>query len=178
MMGSSFLTQDTDVALFTKLLLALMLGVVLATLLAVRLYGSPQMKWLLGAAYVGTGSLLSVLWGRGVVKSFLNLDGLRNYTAERYFFVGACMFIFCLALAIDTFTGRRKPGISAGLLASAFALGTIQNFPAKPFVDLNWQESAARIERWEMARKRHERVESISIPINPRNLVLVLDKTE
>ena len=178
MIGTRFLTYNSEVALFTKLVLALSLGVAFATLLAVRLQGSPRLRWLLCAAYIGIGSLLAVLWGRGVVKEFLSLDGLRNYTAERYFFIGTCMFIFCVALAIDTFTQTMKYGIAAVLLAGAFALGTVRNFPAKTFVDLHWIDSAAKIEKWEIASRRHERVESISVPINPPNFVLILDDND
>lgn len=173
--GSAFLQEDTEISLLTKMAVAGILGVALATLLAVRLRGLRRLHWLASGAYVGTGSLVAILGGRGVAKSFLSLSGLRTYTAERYFFVGACLFVFCVALAMDTFADRWKPGMAAALLAGAFAWGTLQNFSARPFADLDWKTNAGKIERWDMARKRHEKVETLTIPINPPNLVLVLD---
>ena len=173
--GSSFLLKDNDASLFTRLSIALILGVTLATLLVLKLSRAPQMKWLLGAAYVGVGSLVASLWGRGVLKIFLSVEGLRTYTAERYFFVGACMFIFCLALAIDTFNRGASPMISAALLGGVFAWGTIQNFPAKAFKDMSWKDSAAKIENWETARRQHLRIDALKIPLNPPDLVLLLN---
>lgn len=171
LMGTSFLKDDSDVALVTKMALALILGVVLATLLC----RSPRLKYLLAAGYVGVGSLLAILYGRGVEKSFLNMDGLRNYTAERYFFVGAALFVFLVATALDTFRHSRKPLIASAALAAMFAFGIYQNFQARTFDDLHWAASAAKIEQWEAARKRHEKVERLVVPINPPNFELVLD---
>jgi hypothetical protein len=174
MIGPTFLKASPE-SLFTKMLLALLLGVILATLLAVRLGGLQRMKWVLSAAYVGIGSLLAVLSGRGVAKEFVWLQGIVGYTAERYFFIGACMFIFCLAFAIDTFTRRMNPRIAVGLLVCCFTLGTIRNYSAQSLVDFNWPDSAAKIERWEAARKSHGRVKSVSVPVNPAGWSLTLD---
>jgi hypothetical protein len=175
LLGTGFLKQDQDVALFTKLLMALILTVSLAIFLTVKLFGLPQSKLLWSAAYVGAGSLAIILWGRDVVKVFLTFTGLRDYTAERYFLIGACMFIFFLALAIDTFVPLRYAKLSPFLLAGVFVWGTIHNFSAKPMADLNWKENAAKIESWQQARKHGEKSGPLSVAINPPNLVLVLD---
>ncbi len=127
-----------------------------------------------GAAYVGVGSLFAVMYGRGLVKPFLTIDGLRNYTAERYFFIGACMFIFCLALALQTFVPSKNARIASALLALIFAWGTTQNFAAKMFQDMQWKENAVKIENWEAARRRHQPLNPLAVPINP-NLHLILD---
>ncbi len=89
--------------------------------------------------------------------------------------LGACMFIFFLALAIDTFVPLRYAQLSPFLLAGVFVWGTMNNFSAKPLADLNWKENAAKIESWQQARKRGEKLDLLSVPINPPNLVLVLD---
>jgi hypothetical protein len=175
LLGAGFLKQDQGVALFTKLLLALILTVSLTTFIAVKLFGLPQSKLLWSAAYVGAGSLVIVLWGRDVVKVFLTLEGVRDYTAERYFLVGACIFIFSLALAIDTFVPLRYAQLSPFLLAGVFVWGTIHNFSAKPMADLHWKENAPKIESWQKARKRGENVGPLSVPINPPNWALVLN---
>jgi hypothetical protein len=174
LIGSSFLRNDRDVALFATLAIGLIMGTALAALLTVRLVRSPQIKWLFGAVYIGVGSLLAVMYGRGVAKPFVTLDGLRNYTAERYFFIGACMFIFCCALALETFIQSKNRIIPPVILAFAFAWGTAQNFSANTFQDMHWPENAAKIEKWKAARREHESSQTLSVPINP-NLQLVLD---
>lgn len=171
LIGSGFLTEGWDVALVARLSLALLGGAVLVTLLAVRSYGSPQMKWLLSALYVAIGSLLAALWGRGLEPNFLTMDGVRHSQGERYFFVAACVFIFCLALGLEILIRWPKPGVSAFAMAAILALGTSRNFAVKPFVDLEWKKNAARIEEWE-ARKAAPLV----VPINP-NMTLTLDST-
>jgi len=171
LIGGGFLTEGWDVALVARLALALLGGALLVTLLAVRSYGSPQMKWLLSALYVAIGSLLAALWGRSLEPNFLTMDGLRHSQGERYFFVGACMFIFCLALGLEMLTRWPKPGVSAVVLAAILALGTTRNFVVKPFVDLEWKKNAARIEEWEA-----KKAAPLVIPINP-NMTFTLDST-
>ncbi len=175
LLGTNFLWTANEVSLFTKMLLALIACVVLLTLLCVKLYRTPQMRWLIGLIYIACGSLVAILWGRGVLIPFLTIDGLRHYTAERYFFVGTCMFIFFVVLTLDTFVPPRHATVSALLLAGIFAWGTIHNFGALPLLDLNWYQNAAKIEQWEQSRNRGEKVAPLIVPINPPKLVLVLD---
>jgi len=171
LIGTGFLTEGWDVALVARLALALLGGAVLVTLLALKSYGSPQMKWLLSALYVGVGSLLAALWGRNLEPNFLTMDGVRHSQGERYFLVGACMFIFCLALALEMLIRWPKPGVSAVVLAAILALGTTRNFAVKPFVDLEWKKNAARIEEWEA-----KKAAPLVVPINP-NMTFTLDST-
>jgi hypothetical protein len=154
LIGAGFLTEGWDVALVARLSLALLGGAVLVTLLAVRSYGSLQMKWLLSALYVAVGSLLAALWGRNLEPNFLTMDGVRHSQGERYFFVAACLFIFCLALALETLI--RWPS---------------RNFVVKPFADLEWKKNAVRIEEWEA-----KKAAPLVVPINP-NMTLTLDST-
>jgi len=139
-----------------------------------RLYGTQQMKWLLGAGYLAVGSIAAVLVGRNILGNFLTMLGMRQYTAERYFFIGACVFIFTLALAVDTFLPIRKTAFGVLVLGAIFAWGTVHNFPAKTFIDFQWQENAAKIEQWKVAHERHEKTDTLIVPINP-NLHLILD---
>jgi hypothetical protein len=171
LIGAGFLTEGWDVALVARLSLALLGGAVLVTLLAVRSYGSLQMKWLLSALYVAVGSLLAALWGRNLEPNFLTMDGVRHSQGERYFFVAACLFIFCLALALETLIRWPKPGVSAFVMAAILALGTSRNFVVKPFADLEWKKNAVRIEEWEA-----KKAAPLVVPINP-NMTLTLDST-
>ncbi len=175
LLGWTFLTETSDVAFFTMLALGTILGTIFFTLLAAKLYGTMRMKWLLGAGYIGAGSLLAILLGRKLLNNFLTMEGLRHYTAERYFFIGACLFIFTVALGLQAFLPARKAFLRAFVLAGIFAWGTVQNFSARPFSDLDWPASAVKIERWQTARKRHEQPDKLVVPINPPDLKLILE---
>jgi hypothetical protein len=173
--GSNYLLRDSALALFSKLLMALIVCVALVTLLIVRLWKSHRAYWLLAALYVGAGSVLMVMSGRRFAESFLNVEGIAHVQGERYFFIGSCMVIFSSALATTAFGPRLKTGLAVGLLAALFALGALRNFAVKPFEDLHWNVSAAKIEQWEEARKRHGPVETLLAPINPPPWNLALD---
>jgi len=175
MFGAHYLIPGSEIAMFTKMVVALIGGVALGTVLILRLRGSIRLSRLLGGWYVGLGSLVMVLSGRGFAKDFLTLQGIEHFTAERYFFIGSCMFIASAGLAIDSFTERQKPAIGAALLLGVFALGIIHNYVVPPFWDFNWRKNADKIDKWNMARKRHERVAAISFPINPDSWVVYLD---
>lgn len=174
LIGMGFLKVDSDIALVVKLSVALFGGAVVVTLLAVKLYGTPRMKWLLSAAYVALGVLFAALWGRGMESHFLTMDGVRTTQGERYFFDAACLFIFCLALAVETLIRWPKPYFSAVALAAILALGTGRNFVVKPFIDMHWQKGAAQIEEWEARKKRGENGPPVFLPLNP-NLTLTLN---
>ena len=174
LLGWRFLREASDVAFFTTVAVGVIAGTILLTLLSTRLYRTQQMKWLLGAGYVGVGSLAAVLVGRKILSNFLTMEGMRHYTAERYFFIGACMFIFTLALAVDSFLPLRKASLGAPVLGALFAWGAVHNFSADTLTDFQWQENAAKIEQWKAARRRHEKTDTLVVPINP-NLHLILD---
>lgn len=175
LLGWRFTRDCSDIALFAALALALAALVALVTFLSIKLYGSEPLKWVWSAVYLGAGSLFAILWGRALAAPFLSMQGLRDYSAERYFFFASCLFIFCLGLAVDRFATARYRPVAACLLAALFAYGAVRNFPARPFVDLNWKASAAKIEQWQNARKRHEPVGRLAIPINPPDLNMILD---
>jgi hypothetical protein len=174
LLGWRFLREAGDVAFFTTMALGVIAVTLLLTLLSTRLYRTQQMKWLLGAGYVGVCSLAAVLVGRKILGNFLTMQGLRQYTAERYFFIGACMFILTLALAIDAFVPVRKTAMGALVLGAMFVWGAAHNFSAETLIDYHWQENAAKIEQWKTARKRHEKTDTLVVPINP-NLHLILE---
>jgi hypothetical protein len=173
--GAKYLLRDSEVALFTKLALTLIVCVALVTLLIVRLWKSRRVYLIPAALYVGVGSVLMVMSGRRFAESFLNVYGIEHTQGERYFFIGSCMAIFSAALTIDTLGSRMRPGLAAGLLASLFTLGTLGNFAVKPFDDFHWNVSAARIEQWKAARDRHEHLGTILAPINPAPWNVVLE---
>lgn len=164
LVGSHVLVYGSDAALIAKLTMALCAVTIVFTLAVVKLRHSKGLMWLGVAFYVGAGSLFAMLWGRNELQNFLVMDGLRHYTAERYFLLGTCMFIFAAALAIETFVPYKKKAIA---LAALFLYGGIQNYAAKPLTDLHWAESAAKIEQWKAARHRHEPSAPLSVPINP-----------
>jgi hypothetical protein len=173
-LGNSFLTDSSTIALFTKMLFALVVGLVLATVLVVKWLRLPQMKWAWAAAYMGIGSLLAFLSGRGAAKEFVRLDGIVYFTGERYFFVGACMFIFCVAFALDNLTRRVHPHLATALFVCLFAFGTFKNYSSKPFQDFNWKDSAAKIDVWEKQRKNSPPPPTIALPINPPGWTIIL----
>ena len=175
LLGWRFSRDCSDVALFAALAVSLVITVALATFLTVKLYNTERLKWIWCAVYLAVGSLLAILWGRALVTPFLTMQGLRDYAAERYFLFGSCLFIFCLALAVERFTKPRHWPAVAAVLAVAFAYGTVRNFSARPFVDLNWSANATKIEQWQAARKRHEHVGELAIPINPPDMNMILD---
>ena len=173
--GARFLLRDTDVALFTKMVIALILCVALLTWVILRLHHSPRIWILLSALYVGAGSVLMAMVGRNFGPGFLSAYGITHFPAPRYFFVGACMFIFCLAFSIDALTAQMKPRLAVLLLSAAFALGAVRNFAYPPVSDFDWPENAAKLETWQIARQRHEKAGVVSFPINPPGWNLVFD---
>jgi hypothetical protein len=61
------------------------------------------------------------------------------------------------------------------LLSALFVFGAVRNFRNPPLDDFAWKESAAKLETWQAARKRHEKVDALSLPINPPGWALTLD---
>jgi hypothetical protein len=175
LLGWKFSRDCSDVALFSALGIALSGLVALATFLTVKLYNTEQLKWIWSAIYLAAGSLLAILWGRALVAPFLTLQGLRDYAAERYFLFGACLFIFCLALTMDRFVKSERRRLAAVVLAALFAYGTVRNFAARPFVDLDWNASAAEIEQWQAAHSHGAHADPLAIPINPPDLKMILE---
>jgi hypothetical protein len=173
--GARYLLHDSDVALFTKMVIALMACVAVLTWVVLRLRRSPRLWFPLSALYVGAGSVLMAMGGRNFAQTFLTVDGIAHFSATRYFLVGSCMFIFCAAFALDTFTARKDPALAVVLLAALFALGAVRNFALPPVGDFDWKDSAARLEKWDAARKRHEKVAAISLPINPPGWAVTFD---
>jgi hypothetical protein len=173
--GYTYLDKPSEVSLFTNLTVVLILCVAIGTLFVFKLRKSPSLLWLAGAVYFGAGSLAMVMAGRRYAAPFVTIEGIEHFTAERYFLIGACMFIFSMALFIDTFTYQFKPLIGAALLLLLFSFGITQNFAVPPFLNLNWKNNAQRIAEWEEARHRGEKVATLSIPINPENWSFSLD---
>ena len=60
-----------------------------------------------------------------------------------------------------------KPALAVALMGGMFVMGTIRNFSNPPLDDFDWKASAAKLEKWETARQRHEKVGALSLPINP-----------
>lgn len=178
MIGTSFLKHVSPRALITELTLTLIAGVIVATCLVMKLK-LRQLKWVFLAGYFGVGSLIMALSGRGLANEFLTIDGIERFGGARYFFVGAAIFIVCLAFALETFLQNLHPGIRAGLLLSCFLLGITQNFLSQPsLIDLKWKENAPLIERWLDSRRRHSHAEALSVPINPPGWVVAFPAEE
>ena len=173
--GIRYLLHDPPVAVFSKMAIALMLCVAALTWVTLRLRLSPRIWILLGALYVGGGSVLMAMAGRNLVQDFLTIDGILHFPAPRYFWVGASMFIFGVAFAIDTVSPRMKTGLAVALLSAIFALGAVRNFGNPALNDFDWKDSAAKLEKWQAARQRHEKVGALSLPINPPGWAVVLD---
>ncbi len=167
LLGNTFLTESSSISLFTKMLAALVIGLILATLLALRFGLQPLAKWPWGAAYIAIGTLLAALAGRAYAKEFLHLDGIVFFTAERYFFVGASMFIFVVAFALESVCRRIHSQLATVLFVCMFAFGTVKNYESKPFADFHWKDSAVKIDAWEKERRDHPPAPAISLPINP-----------
>jgi hypothetical protein len=173
--GARYLLQDTDAALFAKMAIALIVCVAGLTWTVGRLRGSKRIWLFWSALYVGFGSVLMAMAGRGFGPAFLTVDGIKHIEGQRYFWVGACIFIFCVAFILETFAASGKPALAVGLMGAVFVLGAIRNFSNPPLNDFDWKESAAKLENWETARQRHEKVGPISLPINPPGWALILD---
>jgi hypothetical protein len=173
--GDRYLLHDSAIAVFTKMTIALMLCVAALTWTILRIHRSPRLWILLGALYVGGGSVLMAMAGRNLSQDFLTTDGILHFPAPRYFLVGASIFIFTAAFIIDSFSTQWKPGFAVALLGALFILGAIRNFSNPPLNDFNWKESAAKLDSWEAARRRHEKVGALSLPINPPGWVVALD---
>lgn len=174
--GAGYLLHDPPIAVFTKMVVALILCVAVLTWILLR--RPPRLWLLLSALYVGAGSLLMAMAGRNFGRDFLTVDGILHFPATRYFLVGTCMFIFSTAFVIDSFSARRKPLFAVALLSAVFALGAVRNFRNPPLSDFDWNESAGKLEKWEAARQHHEKAPPISLPINPPGWVLHLDEDD
>jgi hypothetical protein len=172
--GGDYLLHDSEVGVFTKMAIALIICVTVLTWV-ILLRRSPRIWLLLSALYVGAGSVLMAMVGRNFARDFLTVDGIMHFPASRYFLVGACMFIFSTAFVIDSFSTRMKPVLAVVLLSAIFSLGAIRNFSNPPLNDFDWKDSAAKLEDWEAARKRHVKVSAISLPINPPGWAVALD---
>ncbi len=173
--GARYLLRDSPTGVLTKMVIALMLCVAVLTWVVPRLRRSKRIWLLLSSLYVESGSVFLAMAGRNFAPAFVTVDGIKHFEGQRYFWVGACMFIFCVAFTLDTFAPRLKPGFAAALMAGMFAMGAVKNFANPPLDDFKWQESAAKLEKWEAARKRHEKVGAISFPINPPGWDVTLD---
>jgi len=173
--GARYLLHDTDVALFTKMVIALIVCVAVLTWAIMRLYRSKQFWFLLSALYVGSGSVLMAMAGRNFGPAFLTADGIKHVEGQRYFWVGACMFIFCVAFILDSLAPRMQPLWAMALMGGIFVVGAVVNFSNPPLNDFDWQGSAARLEKWQAARKRHEKPGVIFLPINPPGWAVALD---
>lgn len=173
MIGSPFLKQDVDVTFIETLVLALILCVAVITAVVIQLRHSPRLWLFLSALYIGVGSVLLPITGRNFVPGLLTMGGIRGMQGERYFFTGACMFIFCIAFILDSFLPRWKAA-GALIMAAMFAVGAMQNFAIPKLPDCGWQSSAAKIESWEASRRRHEKLETLIVPINPPGWTLTL----
>jgi hypothetical protein len=67
---------------------------------------------------------------------------------ERYFFVGACIYIFLLAFTFDTAAMFRNTSLQIFCLVCIVTSGLAQNFRIDPMPNFHWPEEAGQIENW------------------------------
>lgn len=84
--------------------------------------------------------------------AFPKFDHMIRYGSDRYFFGASCFFVYCLALVVEAIVPRRK--VSALIFAGLFIVSGIVNFRIGPLSDMNWQQSAWRIDAWVRCRER------------------------
>lgn len=112
-------------------------------------------------------SLLLALSGRSVVKEFLSFSRLTQWRHERYFFAGACLFGYLVAICIERWCGTQRPAVSALVLLAVFGGGLRNNFHVPAFPDYAWAAYAPAIDQWSRAVRSGTAVAGFAVPIYP-----------
>jgi hypothetical protein len=146
----------------------LILLVLAAWLFYIWRRGKATRRWTVAIiSYITVVSITLAMAGRLLAKYFAGTGGIMSWRGERYFFAGACLFAYLVALSIEEWVPVRRKAGQALVLAAVFAFGIFWNFRAIPFTDYHWTSYGPRVERWLAAKRSGIPVPSLSVPINP-----------
>ncbi|HXA50065.1 MAG TPA: hypothetical protein VNV86_07175 [Candidatus Acidoferrum sp.] len=130
--------------------------------------GNTTRRWIVAViSYLTLASVALAIAGRSLAKYFSGAGGIMTWRGERYFFPGACLFVYLIALSIEKLVPARRKWGQAIVLVAVFAFGMFWNFRVIPFTDYHWDLYAPMIDRWLAAKRSGIPVPSLSIPINP-----------
>jgi hypothetical protein len=119
----------------------------------------------LGAIFIIYASVAVPLAARGLIVHNLS-DFMPG--APRYFYVGSCVFMYLVALAIDRKLPLSDNRWKSAVLFAAFAGGIYGNYRIERFVDFNWPHQASKVRLWMRYQQFSDlRAPSVSVPINP-----------
>jgi hypothetical protein len=157
---------------FRRLPQALGFAIFLATaawLLYLWRQGNAMRRWVVVTiGYITLTSVVLAMAGRSLAKYFSGVDGVMAWRGERYFFPGACLFAYLVALSIEKWTPGLTKRAQALALAAIFAFGILWNFRVMPFTNYHWDTYGPKFEQWLAAKRAGVPVPSLSIPINPQ----------
>jgi hypothetical protein len=129
--------------------------------------GNSRQRWIVATiSYLIVASVALAMGGRSLAKYFPS-SGAITWTGERYFFPGACLIVYLVAVSIENWAPGRSKGGQAFVLVAVFALGVFWNFRVTPFTDYHWDVYGPKVERWLAAKRSGIPVRSLSVPINP-----------
>jgi hypothetical protein len=132
-------------------------------------HSNAERRWRMTiSACLAIASVALAMGGRSLAAFFYRPGGIIAWNAERYFFAGACLFAYLVALSLERWTPARKLA-QVFILAAIFATGTWRNFYTEPsfMEDHHWKKYAPMIDRWLSDRRSGRTPEALSIPINP-----------
>jgi hypothetical protein len=132
-------------------------------------HNNTERRWRMAiGAYLVIASVGLAIGGRSLAGAFYHPDGGISWQAERYFFAGACLFAYLVALSLESWMPKRKLA-QVFALAVLFATGAWRNFYIKPtfLTDYRWEEYAPMVDRWLSDRRAGRTPVALSIPINP-----------
>jgi hypothetical protein len=141
-------------------------------------FRKPEIRWrLFGASYLAISSLFLSMATRPNLRRLLpDFGHMIRFGADRYFFLGSCMVVYCLALIIDAGTLRLRWKIP--MFTGFFIVSGIVNFRIGSLADMNWQREADRIDNWSRCRARAAPCSALSVPVNPNGWTIHLPAIE
>lgn len=118
------------------------------------------------SVYLIFASVALAIGGRSMVKLFSY--PIIEWRAERYFFLGCCVFAYLIALSLECWLPYRRAQVI--VLAAIFVPGLYANFRTIPFTDYYWQQYATEVDAWRHGKSTGRAVAALTIPINPAPL--------
>lgn len=163
------ITHSLIGARYTGIALASVLAFVFLLAGAVsRWRGLNQFHFSAATALLLLSLAVPMLANTSLRTAYLGFTAELEFLADRYFYLGCCLFAYLVALAIF----QLKPSWSAQArtiaLCCVFLRGGIANFRALPLADLNWRSYVPAVEEWQRAKDAGAHHAAVIVPVNPQ----------